>query len=74
MPTDDNGVLVTTRDIYDQLVTLNQEVRTLSQTLIQTVARADDHETRLRTLEQWRYALPASLLLGLGSLAAQFFK
>lgn len=26
-----------------------------------------DHETRLRSLERWRYALPASLLLGSGS-------
>ena len=29
-----------------------------------------DHETRLRSLERWRYALPASIILGLGSAAA----
>ena len=28
-----------------------------------------DYETRLRALERWRYALPASILLGLGSAA-----
>jgi hypothetical protein len=29
-----------------------------------------DYEGRLRALERWRYALPASVLLGLGSTAA----
>lgn len=30
---------------------------------------SDDHEKRLRTLERWRYALPTSLVLALGSTA-----
>lgn len=29
-----------------------------------------DFESRLRSLERWRYAFPASVLLGLGSAAA----
>ena len=29
-----------------------------------------DHETRIRALERWRYALPTSVLLGLGSATA----
>ena len=29
-----------------------------------------DHETRLRALERWRYALPTSLVLGLASAGA----
>ena len=28
-----------------------------------------DYENRIRALERWRYALPASILLGLGSAA-----
>lgn len=28
-----------------------------------------DHEKRLRALERWRYALPTSLVLALGSIA-----
>lgn len=29
-----------------------------------------DHETRLRGLEKWRYALPASIMLALSSILA----
>ena len=29
-----------------------------------------DYESRLRALERWRYALPTSLVLGLGSAVA----
>lgn len=28
-----------------------------------------DHEQRIRMLERWRYALPASFVVGLGSIA-----
>lgn len=31
--------------------------------------RETDYESRLRALERWRYALPASIILGLGSAA-----
>lgn len=30
----------------------------------------DDHEIRLRALERWRYALPTSLVLAVGSVMA----
>lgn len=33
----------------------------------------EDHETRLRALERWRYALPTSIVLAIGSLAATLF-
>ena len=33
-----------------------------------------DHEQRLRTLEKWMYALPASLVLSLGSIGLAIFE
>lgn len=35
----------------------------------QHTTTSDDHEKRLRGLERWRYALPTSLVLALGSTA-----
>lgn len=46
------------------------EVRAMREQLIRMDERMNmvqDHETRLRGLEQWRYALPASLLLSISS-------
>ncbi|MEO3857494.1 hypothetical protein [Acrocarpospora sp. B8E8] len=74
MGDESNGVVVTFKDMYDELRHLVTEVRELTHELKDSRADSADHENRIRALEQWRYALPASLLLGLGSLAAQFLK
>lgn len=33
----------------------------------------DDHEVRIRSLEKWMYALPASLVLSIGSVGVTIF-
>ena len=57
--------IVTLKDVYEQLVKLTDEVRSMKP-LVGDVA---DHETRMRALEKWRYALPGSMLLAIGSVA-----
>lgn len=34
----------------------------------------DDHETRLRKLERWQYAMPPTFLLAAASVVAAIFK
>ena len=61
-------VLVTVRDMYAQVQTLTGEVRDVASQLRDRLAPAYvDHETRLRALERWRYALPLSLVAGAAS-------
>lgn len=68
MPTgghdDPRGFVVSIRDVYDAVTRLTTAVDRMAgqrDTLV-------DHETRLRGLERWRYALPTSLLLAAGSV------
>jgi hypothetical protein len=35
------------------------------------IARDDDKETRMRSIEKWRYALPTSMAVALASVVAQ---
>ncbi len=56
-------VIVTLRDVWLEV----REVRTSVAVLPAQTATLADHETRLRGLERWRYALPASLALAMGS-------
>lgn len=63
-------VVVTTRDIYDLALQTKSSVDTLLQRDTASAAKQLDHETRLRALEAWRYALPTSLALGLFSSVA----
>lgn len=69
LPVEDVG----TREIYDQLVSLNSKLDvyiTRHENLESlTKQRTEDHETRLRSLEKWRYGLPATLVLAVASIA-----
>lgn len=56
--------LVTTRDMYDQLVRLTDEVRSMKPFAEELV----DHEARIRALEKWRWSLPTSLFLAASSV------
>lgn len=53
--TDDNqtnGVRITTRELYNELVRLAKLVERLANSLPDTETKVDDHEVRLRKLEQ----------------------
>jgi hypothetical protein len=56
------GVMITTRDIYDKLVELGGKVDGSMAAHERTREQVMDHEQRLRATERWRYALPLSFL------------
>jgi hypothetical protein len=64
----DQDAVITLKDVYTQVTMLvghMQAVDTRNSLADQLHA---DHEQRLRVLERWRYALPASFVVGLGSI------
>ena len=64
---DENGVVITIKDIYGEMKELIVEVRSLAQEYKNGRDVDEDHERRLRTLERWMYAIPASLLVAVVS-------
>lgn len=61
---DEPKVNITLTDVYVKLCALEERVHDMTPQgqLIK------DHETRLRQLERWKYALPSSLMLALASV------
>ena len=47
-----NGVRITTRELYNELVRLAKLVERLANSLPDTETKVEDHETRIRKLEQ----------------------
>lgn len=68
------GVTIGAREIYDQVVGLRDDVRSLTQNNAHVNEQIDDHEERLRAIERWKYAVPAGLLTGVGSAVVAFMK
>jgi hypothetical protein len=58
------GVTIGAREIYDELVGMREDVRSLTQTSESVAHKLDDHEERLRVLERWKYALPTAAVSG----------
>ncbi|MFJ9961087.1 hypothetical protein [Streptomyces avermitilis] len=70
-PRDPFGVHIGAREIYDQLVGMREDVRSLVQDREETDKALGDHETRIRSLEAFRYAAPVGAITGiLGGVAA----
>ena len=71
-----SGVTITLKDVYDLLNELRNQA-TQSNTRIEMITarniNADtmhqDHESRLRALEKWRYAIPATAVTAAGGVA-----
>lgn len=59
---DHDGITITLREIYDQVVATREEVQTLTQTRDAHSEKLADFETRLRTLERWKYSIPVALI------------
>lgn len=62
---DETGVRITLRDIYNEVASLRSDVA-------QLVDKVPDHETRIRTLEKWSYALPPTFIIALASIVKAF--
>ncbi|MFD0400170.1 hypothetical protein [Kitasatospora sp. NPDC127121] len=58
------GVVIGPREIYDELVGVREDVRSLAQSRDTVDAVLEDHEDRVRALERWRYGVVASGLAG----------
>ena len=61
-------VIITAKDMYDQIVILSGKVDAMSAIVKQADEDDADHEVRIRSLERWRYSIPSSLILGAASL------
>lgn len=81
MPDEPNGVYISMRDVYDQMILLKDSVRDLTSSL--PVYKQDiddikivqaDMETRMRSTEKWRYGLPIASILAILSLVITAFQ
>ncbi|GAA2665165.1 hypothetical protein [Nonomuraea recticatena] len=79
-----NGVVITFKEVYDELKALVSEVRKLTQELkesrdtdkdheerirvLETQKKDEDHERRLRILERWMYAIPVTAIISVVSV------
>ncbi|MGX1133197.1 hypothetical protein RKD49_005387 [Streptomyces glaucescens] len=62
-PHDDVGVVtIGAREIYDQLVGLRDDVRSLVQSNADVQETLDDHEVRIRSVERWKYTVGTAAL------------
>ncbi len=68
------GVTISGRDIYDQIVGLRDDVRSLLQSNESVNETLDDHEERLRAVERWKYSVPIGAIAGLGGAAVAVAK
>lgn len=66
MPESPNGVYISMRDIYDELVKVKELIQTLNSSTEKTALTQGDHETKLgdletrvRSIEKWRYTFPS---------------
>jgi len=57
----DLGVTITLREVYDKLCDIERVVMPLP-------AQVADHESRIRTVERWMWAIPASILVAAASI------
>lgn len=68
-------VVITAREIYDQLVRVVAGLERLTDKHGEQASDLKDHETRLRSLERARWPLPAlAVLVAVASLVLAFFK
>lgn len=58
-------LVITLKDVYIEVTRLRDTVNLMTPQATQLA----DHENRLRSAERWRYSLPVSLVLALGSSA-----
>lgn len=71
---DPMGVTISTRDIYDQVVGIRDDVRTLTHSGVATNKMLEDHEQRLRGIERWRYSVPTAAVAAVASAAVTLVK
>lgn len=75
MADDRDGLSVTigAREIYDELVGARSDVRSLIENRADVDKLLDDHESRLRSIERWKYGIPGVVALSAVAAAVQIF-
>lgn len=68
------GVTIGAREIYDELVALRGDVRSLTETREMTQQEMADMRSRLTTVERWIWSAPAALLTGVATAAVVLMK
>lgn len=63
------GGYVTNRDLFREVQRLAEHNQNLGGYMRSMLEAKDDHEVRLRKLERWEYAMPASMGMGIIALA-----
>lgn len=67
------GVTIGAREIYDAVLGVREDVRSLKQDNKSVNETLDDHEDRLRSVERWKYGVPVATLSGLIAVAAAVY-
>ncbi|MEU7830377.1 hypothetical protein [Nonomuraea sp. NPDC049129] len=62
------GVFISTGQIYSLLLELKYDVRDMAVKIDRSAEASDDHETRIRGLEKWKYAISASVISSIAAL------
>lgn len=70
MAEQDDRFRVTTRDLWQLLNKVSEDVTVIKTKVEDVNTRVNDHESRLRSLEAWRYALPTSMVFAIASTIA----
>lgn len=66
------GVMITLREVYDEIVGMRSDVQSLTQSRATTDDKLEDHESRLRSVERWKYGIPVTTICAVGSTIAAF--
>jgi hypothetical protein len=74
MPNDDGlSVTIGAREIYDELVGVRSDVRSLVESRADIDKTLGDHESRIRVLERWKYGIPGVVALSAVAAGVQIF-
>ncbi|MFI9591040.1 hypothetical protein [Nonomuraea sp. NPDC052265] len=72
MADEPTGVVITFKDMYDEMRKLVVVVQTLTQELKESRDTDRDHERRLRVLERWMWGLPVSIVAAIAAAIKAF--
>jgi hypothetical protein len=53
-------VTISAREIYDEIVGMREDVRSLAQSRHDDSETLNDHENRIRSVERWKYGIPVT--------------
>jgi hypothetical protein len=66
-------VTIGAREIYDAVLGVREDVRSLKQDRENVNDTLDDHESRIRSVERWKYGIPVATLSGLVATGAAIY-